>query len=85
MPPEPIRAVKALKERQATEKIAAGTAYTESGWVAVDKLGEPVWPEWNSDRFARVTRAAGVRRIRTTALPVRNIETGGSSRTEVSL
>lgn len=74
MPPGLIRAVNALKARQATEKLATGTAYTESGRLAVDELGEPVWPEWNSDGFPRVTRAAGVRRMRTTTLPVRNIK-----------
>lgn len=56
-------ALRALWVRQAAEKLAAGTAYTETGWVAVDELGEPVHPEWYSDEFERVRKRAGVPRI----------------------
>jgi site-specific recombinase XerC len=34
-------ALRALKVAQAAEKLAAGNAYVDSGYVAVDELGEP--------------------------------------------
>ena len=35
-------ALRALWVRQATERLAAGDAYADTGWVVVDELGEPV-------------------------------------------
>lgn len=52
-----------LKVAQATEKLASGTAYVDSGYVVVDELGEPVHPEWYSDEFGRLSKRAGVKRI----------------------
>lgn len=63
MDDELIKALKALKTRQATEKLAAGEGYADSGRVVVDEGGMLVWPEWYSDEFGRVTRRAGLRRI----------------------
>ena len=45
------------------ERLAAGKAYTNSGYVVVDELGEPVHPEWYSDEFGRLAKRAGVKRI----------------------
>jgi integrase len=59
-----VTALKALKARQAAERLAAGPAYERSGYVAADELGRPVHPEWYSDEFHRVSDRAGVRRIR---------------------
>lgn len=56
-------ALHALKVTQAAEKLAAGKAYTDSGCVVVDELGEPVHPEWYSDEFGRLAKRAGVKRI----------------------
>ncbi len=55
-------ALVALRKRQAAEKLAAGSAYRDSGFVVVDELGEQVNPEWFSDEFERVAARAGVRR-----------------------
>jgi integrase len=55
---EMVSALRALKARQA-EKLAAGTAYADSGYV----VGEPVHPEQYSDEFERVLKRAGVPRI----------------------
>lgn len=52
-----------LKVAQKAERLAAGKAYTNSGYVVVDELGEPVHPEWYSDEFGRLAKRAGVKRI----------------------
>jgi integrase len=59
-----VTARKALKARQAAERLAAGPAYEGSGYVAADELGRPVHPEWYTDEFHRVSDRAQVRRIR---------------------
>jgi integrase len=56
--------LKALKSRQARERLAAGVAYERSGYVCADELGRAVHPEWFTDEFHRVTARATVRRIR---------------------
>jgi integrase len=56
-------ALHALHVAQASEKLAAGAAYADSGYVVVDELGEPVHPEWYSDEFGRLSKRAGVKRI----------------------
>jgi integrase len=61
---ETVTAFRALHTRQAAEKLAAGTAYENSGYVVVDALGRPVHPDWFSDEFARLARQAGVPSIR---------------------
>ena len=49
----------------ATERLRVGTLMlnTDTGWVVVDELGEPVHPEWYSDEFKRVRKRAGVPRM----------------------
>jgi len=47
-----------------SERLAAGEAYSASGYVVCDELGAAVNPEWYSDEFHRVRERAGVRRIR---------------------
>jgi integrase len=59
-----VIALKALKARQAAERLAAGPAYESSGYAAADELGRPVHPEWYTDEFHRVSDRAQVRPIR---------------------
>jgi integrase len=59
-----VAALRALKARQAAERLAAGPAYERTGYVAADELGRPVHPEWYTDEFHRVSDRAQVRRIR---------------------
>jgi integrase len=59
-----VGALKALKARQAAERLAAGPGYERTGYVAADELGRPVHPEWFTDEFHRVSDRAKVRRIR---------------------
>lgn len=59
-----IAALRALRDLQAMEASAATAAYADSGYVAVDELGAPVHPDFYSDEFARLCKAAGLPRIR---------------------
>ena len=59
-----VTQLRALRARQASERLAAGGAYERSGYVAADELGRPVHPEWYTDEWHRVGDRAGVRRIR---------------------
>jgi integrase len=52
--------LRALRKRQLEEKLAAGPAYTDSSYVAVDELGAPLNPERYSDEFGRLCAVAGV-------------------------
>jgi integrase len=56
-------ALRTLKVAQLAEKLAAGGAYVDSGYVVVDELGEPVHPEWYSDEFRRLSKRASVKTI----------------------
>jgi integrase len=51
-------ALQTLRARQASERLAAGTAYEATGLVVVDEAGQPLRPERYSDRFAQLARAA---------------------------
>ncbi len=69
-----VEGLKALRKLQAREAEEAGEAYQadlkaldwyDGGeYVATDELGMPVHPEWYSDEFGRILRAAQLRRIR---------------------
>jgi integrase len=59
-----VTVLRALRKRQREERLAAGAAYEDGGYVVCDELGVPVHPEWFTDEFHRVAAAAGVPRIR---------------------
>jgi integrase len=61
---EPVTgALRALHKQQVTEKLAAGSAYTENGYVAVDEIGAPLHPERLSDEFGRLAALADLPKI----------------------
>jgi integrase len=64
LPGPVVTALKSFKARQAQEKLAAGTAYLDSGYVVVDEQGAP----WKTDKLRRETyklmAAAKVRKVR---------------------
>jgi integrase len=62
--PGTVPLLRALKARQAAERLAAGAAYTETGLVPVNAVGEPVRPELYSDRFRELCREAGLPVVR---------------------
>lgn len=49
-----------MKARQAEEKLAAGSAYVDSGYVVTYKDGMSLRPELYSDRFKSLCRKAAV-------------------------
>lgn len=49
---------------QLEDRLAAGPAWSDSGYVFTREDGQPYHPEHFSDRFDRLCHAAGVRRIR---------------------
>jgi integrase len=55
--------LKRMKAKQSADRLAAGAAWRDSGFVVVDKLGDPLRPEVYSDRFRRLCAAADVRTI----------------------
>jgi integrase len=59
-----MAALKAQRKRQLEERLAAGVAYSDSGYTAVDELGQPLHPERYADEFARLCKEAGVPVIR---------------------
>ena len=62
--PGTVTLLRALKARQAANRLAAGTAWRESVYVVVNALGEPLRPELYSDTFRRLCDAANVPAIR---------------------
>lgn len=62
--PGTIALLRALKARQAADKLRAGSAYRDTDYVLVDNLGSWIRPELYSDRFRRLCKAAGVPVIR---------------------
>jgi integrase len=65
-----VTALRSLKAQQAKERLEAGSAYSPGcndcggAHVVVDELGEPYRPEWFSDQFRNLAKAAGIPVIR---------------------
>jgi hypothetical protein len=53
-----VAALLALHDRQVTERMEAGEAYEDSGYVVTDELGRPVHPEWFSPTSSTVSGSA---------------------------
>ncbi|MEU1286677.1 tyrosine-type recombinase/integrase [Kitasatospora sp. NPDC005856] len=63
--PSPVfRALKATRVGQLREKLAAGEAYEESGYVIVDELGRPLKTNKLRREAYRLMAQAGVRKVR---------------------
>jgi integrase len=62
--PALVSLLKAQRARQAADKLKAGEAYDDSGWLVADELGRPLYPDTVSERFEDLVKAAGLRRIR---------------------
>lgn len=59
-----VKVLKAHLTQQKTERLAAGKAYENGGWVVVDEMGRPYHPDSVSTFFERAEKAAGLPRIR---------------------
>ncbi|MFJ4787543.1 tyrosine-type recombinase/integrase [Streptomyces sp. NPDC088794] len=63
--PGPVgSALKRLKLAQAREKLAAGEAYADTGWVVVDELGLPLSTKQLRRYVYRVMERLGMRKVR---------------------
>ncbi|WP_410662129.1 Arm DNA-binding domain-containing protein [Amycolatopsis sp. lyj-84] len=63
--PSPVaEALRRAKARQARERLAAGEAYGNSGYVLVDELGRSCRTDWLRRRAYELMEGAGVRRVR---------------------
>jgi integrase len=65
--PAPATVVKALRSfrtKQKAEKLEAGEAYTDSGYVLVDELGQPQRTDWLRRRVYELMAKVGVRKVR---------------------
>jgi integrase len=64
MHPGTVALLRTLKAREAADRLILGSGYPETGYVLVDRLGEPIRPDTYSDRFALLCRRAGVPMVR---------------------
>ncbi|MGF0314631.1 tyrosine-type recombinase/integrase [Nocardia fluminea] len=62
-PAELAAALRALKKVQRTECLALGVAWSDDRLIAAHADGTPIRPEWYTDEFQRIAKAAGLRRI----------------------
>jgi integrase len=61
--PGTVALLRALKARQAADRLMLGSGYPENGLVVVDRLGRPIRPSGYSDRFTLLCRDAEVRQV----------------------
>lgn len=59
-----VTLLRSLSAQQARDRLAAGSAWQNSGYVLVDALGAPAHPDAYSEAFRAVCVAAGVPTIR---------------------
>jgi integrase len=62
--PSLVALFKSHRARQAEERLAAGPAYEDGGYLVADELGRPYHPDTISDWFDDRVKTAGLRRIR---------------------
>ena len=62
--PGAVDVLRSFRARQAAERLQLGFPWALNGLVIVNEAGEPVRPEWFSDRFRALSREAGVPVIR---------------------
>jgi integrase len=59
-----VAALRTHRARQLEERLAVGSGYLDQGLVFCDVAGEPLHPDGVTQRFDRLVRNAGLRRIR---------------------
>ncbi|MFK3984517.1 tyrosine-type recombinase/integrase [Micromonospora sp. NPDC050397] len=64
MPATVMKALKAFHTRQNKERLKAGDAYVDSGYVLVDELGQPQRTDWLRRRAYKLMAKLGVRKVR---------------------
>ncbi|MEU5247295.1 site-specific integrase [Streptomyces asoensis] len=64
LPQGPWEALRRFRAQQAAEKLAAGEAYTDTGYVVVDELGMPLNTRQLREHAYRLMRRLGLRQVR---------------------
>ncbi|MFI6123236.1 tyrosine recombinase XerC [Streptomyces sp. NPDC051064] len=64
LPQGPWEALRRFRDRQAAERLAAGEAYTETGYIAVNELGLPINTRQLREYAYRLMRDLGLRQVR---------------------
>lgn len=64
LPSEVVDDLRAIRTRQARERLALARPWRDSDLVAVNAAGRGLRPEWYSDEFLRLSAAAKLPRIR---------------------
>ncbi|GAA1528570.1 site-specific integrase [Streptomyces albidochromogenes] len=64
LPQAPWEALRRLRAQQAAERLAAGEAYTDSGYVLVNELGMPLNTRHLREHAYQLMAALGLRRVR---------------------
>ncbi|MFJ8691108.1 tyrosine-type recombinase/integrase [Micromonospora wenchangensis] len=64
MPTTVAKALKAFQNLQKKERLQAGEAYIDSGYVLVDELGRPQRTDWLRRRVYKLMEKVGVRKVR---------------------
>ncbi|MET9249165.1 tyrosine-type recombinase/integrase [Nonomuraea sp. NPDC003709] len=59
-----VTALRAHRKRQAAERLAAGEAWTNSGFVFTDEIGRPLHPQQVSDHFYQLAFQVGLPPVR---------------------
>jgi hypothetical protein len=59
-----VAAMRGHRKRQFEERLKAGEAWEDTGYVLTDELGSPIRPRYLSRHFNTLTIKAGVRRVR---------------------
>jgi integrase len=52
------------RKQQIADRLAAGTAWHDTGYLFTDEIGQPLKPDHVSDRHERICAAAGLERVR---------------------
>lgn len=64
LPQGPWEALRRFRAQQAAERLAAGEAYTDTGYVVVDELGMPLNTRQLREYAYRLMRRLGLRQVR---------------------
>lgn len=64
LPQGPWEALRRFRAQQAAERLAAGEAYTDTGYVVVDELGMPLNTRQLREHAYRTMRRLGLRQVR---------------------
>jgi integrase len=62
--PQTVAALRRWRTRQTAERLAAGPAWTDTGYVFTDEVGAPLRPDTTSARFERAVAGTGAPTIR---------------------